>query len=319
MKRSFSVLLVATFLVTPAWAQGGFGRSGMGGLMNPRYAPDAPKLPGVELQGPLDTALARAMLNLSPEQAARYAQVYDSFMVATQPQRDSATAALEQMNERLDAGDRAAALFYVEQVQDWGKYLKDRQDKWENDLRRFLNGDQVKAYKKWREGEDDAAQRRRRETQRRWDEASFRGEFGGAGGGRSSTPEIKTALPSPATVPAPALGSQAVRVGRTVYITGQLAVDSAGALVGSDLRTQAARAFANLAAVLQAAGVTARDVTALTISVVNYRADDLDILRDAGAAFLGSNPPIATVLGVQALARDGALISVGAIASGGRP
>lgn len=320
MKRSFCyALLVATLCVTPMWAQGGFGRSGMGGMMGGgRYAPSAPKLPGVELEGPLDTALAASMLNLSPDQATRYAQAYDSFMVATQPQRDSANAAIEKMNERLDAGDRAAAMFYVEQVQDLGKFLKDRQDKFENDLRRFLSGDQVKAYKKWREGEDEAAQRKRRENQLRWDEASYRGEFGGPGG-RAATPEIKTALPNPPGVGAPALGSQAVRVGRTVYIAGQLAVDSTGAMAGSDLRAQAARAFANLSSVLTAAGVTPRDVTALTIYVVNYRPDDLAIIREAGAAFFGSNAPIATVLGVQSLAREGALISVGATASGGRP
>jgi enamine deaminase RidA (YjgF/YER057c/UK114 family) len=320
MKGSFCyALLAATCLAAPAWAQGGgFGRGGMGGLMGAgRYVPSAPKLPGAELEGPLDTAMATSLLDLSPEQAARYAQAYDSFMVSTSPQRDSAKAAIQKMNERLDAGDRAAAMFYVEQVQDFGKFLKDRQEKFENDLRHFLNGDQVKAYKKWRAGEDDAAERQRRENQVRWEEASYRGSFGGPG--RSSSPEIKTALSSPPSVPAPALGAAAVRVGRMLYVTGQLAVDSAGTLVGSDLRTQAARAFANLATVLQAAGATPRDVTTLTIFVVNYRPEDLATIRDAGAAFFGPNPPIATALGVQSLGRDGALISVSATASGGRP
>ena len=317
MKR-FAFLAATLLFTSTALAQGGFGRGGMGGMMGGgRYAPSAPKLPGIELQGPLDTVMARTMLNLSDAQATRYAQAYDSFMVSTQSQRDSANAALDKMNERLDAGDRAAAMFYVEQVQDLGKVLKDRQDKFENDLRRFLNGDQVKAYKKWREGEDDAAERKRRENQLRWDEASYRGSLGGPT--RGSTPDIKTALPSAPAVATPALGSQAVRVGRTVYITGQLGVDSAGTLVGSDLRAQAARAFANLAAVLQAAGATPRDVTALTIYVVNYRPDDLATIRDVGATFLGSNAPIATVLGVQSLGPDGALISVGATAFGGRP
>jgi enamine deaminase RidA (YjgF/YER057c/UK114 family) len=269
-------------------------------------------MPGVELTGPLDTALARVTLNLTTDQATRYAQAYDSFMVATRPQRDSAQAAILKMNERLDGGDRAAAMFYAERLQELGKYLKDRQDGFEGDLRRFLNGDQVKAYKKWREGEDQATERKRRADQLRWDEAGFRGEFGGPR--NSAAPEIKTALPSPSAVAAPALGSQAVRVGRTVYIAAQLGVDSTGALVGADLRAQAERAFANLAAVLQVAGASPRDVTALTIYVVNYRPADLETIRNAGAAFLGANAPIATVLGVQSLGRDGALISIGATA-----
>jgi len=266
-------------------------------------------MPGVELVGPLDTARARVMLNLTADQSTRYTQVYDSFMVATRPERDSANAAIAKMNEKLDGGDRAAAMFYAERVQDLGKSLRDRQDRFEGDLRRFLNGDQVKAYKQWREGEDQATDRKRREDQLRWDEAGFRGDFGGL---RSNPTEIKTALPTPPAVAAPALGSQAVRVGRALYLTGQLGVDSTGALVGSDLRSQAERAFANLSAVLQAAGATLRDVSALTIYVVNFRPADLETIRTAGAAYFGPNAPVATVLGVQSVGRDGALISIGA-------
>ncbi|HEY3222025.1 MAG TPA: RidA family protein [Gemmatimonadales bacterium] len=315
MKTSFAYLfLAATLLIVPpaAWAQGGYG--GRSGGMNPaRYGPPAPKLPGVELMGPLDTALARVMLNLTADQAARYSQAYDSFMVATRPQRDSANADIAKMNEKLDGGDRAAAMFYAERLQDLGKYLKDRQDRFEGDLRRFLNGDQVKAYKKWREGEDQAGDRKQRANQLRWDEAGFRGTFGGPGS--ASAPEIKTALPNPPAVAAPALGSQAVRIGRSLYVAGQLGVDSTGALAGSDLRAQAVRAFANLGIVLLEAGATPRDVTTLTIYVVNYRPADLETIRTAGAAYLGANAPIATVVGVQSLGRDGALISVGGTAT----
>ena len=311
MKRSCStVFLVATLLLLPSavMGQGGYGRGGS--LSQPtRYGPAAPKMPGVELVGPLDTARARVMLNLTADQSTRYTQVYDSFMVATRPDRDSANAAIAKMNEKLDGGDRAAAMFYAERVQDLGKSLRDRQDRFEGDLRRFLNGDQVKAYKQWREGEDQATDRKRREDQLRWDEAGFRGDFGGL---RSNPTEIKTALPTPPAVAAPALGSQAVRVGRALYVTGQLGVDSTGALVGSDLRSQAERAFANLSAVLQAAGATLRDVSALTIYVVNFRPADLETIRTAGAAYFGPNAPVATVLGVQSVGRDGALISIGA-------
>jgi enamine deaminase RidA (YjgF/YER057c/UK114 family) len=314
MKLSLSnVFLAATLLLAPhdAWGQG-YGRGSTG---QTRYGPSAPRLPGVELVGPLDTALARATLALTPDQAKRYAQVYDSFMVATRPQRDSAQDAITKMNERLDGGDRAAAMLYVEQLQDLGKYLRDRQDRFESDLRRILTGDQVKAYKKWREGEDQAAERKRRQDEVRWEEASFRGQFGPGG---PVTPEIKTALPTPAGVADPALGSQAVRVGRNLYIAGQLGVDSAGALAGSDLRTQAERAFANLGTVLQAASASRRDVTSLTIYVVNYRPADLETIRGAGGAFFGANAPVVTVLGVQSLSRDGALIAIGATAMSAR-
>jgi 2-iminobutanoate/2-iminopropanoate deaminase len=311
MKYSSSfTFLAATMLLVPAAAFGqGYGR---GMSQGGRYGPPAPKLPGVELVGPLDTAVARELLKLSPDQSTRYKQSYDSFMVATRPQRDSANVAIAKMNERLDDGDRAAAMFYAQHVQDLGKNLKDRQDRFEGDLRRFLNGDQMKAYKKWRDDQDEVTEKKRRENQLRWDEAGFRGEFASPGAG---TPEIKTALATPPGVAAPALGSSSVRVGRVVYATGQLGVDSTGALVGTDLRAQAERAFTNLRAVLQSAGASMRDVTTLTIYVVNYRPADLETIRTAGAAYFTANAPIATVVGVQSVGREGALISIGATAS----
>src|SRR5437899_10353202 len=99
MKRSCSsVFLVATSLLLPSalMGQGGYGRGGS--LSQPtRYGPPAPKMPGVEFVGPLDTARARVMLNLTAHQSTRYSQVYDSFMVATRPARDSAHAAIANM------------------------------------------------------------------------------------------------------------------------------------------------------------------------------------------------------------------------------
>jgi enamine deaminase RidA (YjgF/YER057c/UK114 family) len=281
----------------------------MGGEQGGRQAPETPRLPGIELDGPPDSATARAVLTLSDPQASQYAQAYDSFMVATKPQRDSAHAATEKMNDRLDSGDRAAAMFYVERLQDLGKYLKDRQDKFEDNLRHFLTGDEVKSYRRWKEDQQRAAEEKSREAALRWRQAAF-------GGGRmAAIPEQKTFVASPPGVARPDLGSQAVRVGRTVYVSSQLAVDSAGALVApGDLGAQAGRAFANLAAVLRAAGAAPQDVVALTIYVVDYRAAQLAMIRDAGTGYFGANPPITTVLGVQSLSREGALIAVAATA-----
>src|SRR5258705_3311049 len=174
MRQSSRYLFLAAtllLLLYRAWGQGGY----RGGTQSGRYGPPAPKLPGVELVGPLDTALARSTLTLTPDQATRYRQAYDSFMVATRPQRDSANAAIAKMNERLDDGDRAAAMLYVEQLQDLGKNLKDRQDRFEGDLRRFLNGDQIKADKKWRGDQDQAPARKSPANQRRSDETGLPG------------------------------------------------------------------------------------------------------------------------------------------------
>src|SRR5712691_1615486 len=142
MRRALVTATLLTVTISPrTWGQwGGFGGRGgrMGGDPMGREVAAAPRLPGPELDGPPDSGLATGLLDLKPEQAARYAQAYDSFMTATRPQRDSARAATEKMNDRLGSGDRAAALFYAERLQDLGKYLKDRQDKFEDSLRHFL-------------------------------------------------------------------------------------------------------------------------------------------------------------------------------------
>ncbi len=70
MIRSIRYMFLAAtlvFLPCVASGQGGYGR---GGVTQGRYAPSAPKLPGVELAGPLDSATARVLLGLTDQEAA---------------------------------------------------------------------------------------------------------------------------------------------------------------------------------------------------------------------------------------------------------
>ncbi|MBI4501403.1 MAG: RidA family protein [Gemmatimonadetes bacterium] len=131
--------------------------------------------------------------------------------------------------------------------------------------------------------------------------------------------EEKTEIAAP--VGSPAGSSPAVRVGRMIYTAGQVALDAEGSIVGEgDLHAQTVKAFANLAAVLQAARARPSDVVRLTIYVVNYKPQDLAMIREAGAAFLPrSDAPALTVLGVQSLYREGLLISIEATALAGAP
>jgi len=300
------------------WGGGG-GRGRMGGGGGQQYVPPEPKMPGAELDGPADPSTAQQILNLTDDQAARYDQMYEDYRNATQAEHDSVDAARTKMFDRLDAGDRAAAEFYAQRIQDLGKLLKDEQDKFEKGLRKVLNGDQLKAYQHWKDDQDRQAEERNREEALRWRQATMAGFGRGAARGAplsSAIAESKT-YPRNTAVPAPDLGSQAVRVGRTIYASQQFAVDSFGTIVAeADLESQAKRAFTNLAEVLRTAGAWPQDVVSLTIYVVDYRPRDLDIIRDAGAAFFGPNPPVATVVGVESLGREGALISVGATAVG---
>src|SRR5437867_11148773 len=86
---------------------------------------------------------------------------------------------------------------------------------------------------------------------------------------------VSTRYINPGTLAALPGFTHAVRVGATLYVSGEVALDSTGQLVGpGDLRAQARQAFANLAFVLKIAGATPADVARLTIYVVNYSPRD---------------------------------------------
>jgi len=104
--------------------------------------------------------------------------------------------------------------------------------------------------------------------------------------------------------------------GKVVFIAGQVAFDADGQLVGKgDLRAQAQKAFENLFAALKAASATPADIVKLNTYIVNYKPEDYQAVRELRAQLLPrDNPPAATLVGVQALAMEGLLIEIEAIA-----
>lgn len=134
---------------------------------------------------------------------------------------------------------------------------------------------------------------------------------------RSGPDPVNTRYINPGTLAAIPGFTHAVKIGSTVYVSGEAALDSTGRLVGpGDLRAQAVQTFANLATVLRIAGVATEDVAKLTIYVVNAKPGDLDVIRAAAPEFFPQrNPPAGTVVGVQTLPREGLLIAVDAIAA----
>jgi enamine deaminase RidA (YjgF/YER057c/UK114 family) len=127
---------------------------------------------------------------------------------------------------------------------------------------------------------------------------------------------VSTRYINPGTLAALPGFTHAVRIGPTLYVSGEVALDSTGRLVGpGDLSAQAAQAFANLATVLRIGGATLADVAKLTIYVVNYSPKDLEVIRQAAPDFFPQrNPPAGIVIGVQALPQEGLLIAVDATA-----
>src|SRR2546427_1701297 len=76
--------------------------------------------------------------------------------------------------------------------------------------------------------------------------------------------------------------THAVRIGPTLYVSGEVALDSTGRLVGpGDVRAQAAQAFANLATVLRIGGATPAGGAQPTDFVVDYLPKELEALPQA--------------------------------------
>jgi enamine deaminase RidA (YjgF/YER057c/UK114 family) len=103
---------------------------------------------------------------------------------------------------------------------------------------------------------------------------------------------------------------------RTVYVSGQVAVDAQGALVGEgDLRAQTEQVFANLQTALAAAQASFADVVKLTTFVVNLTPEALATVREVRKRYLDAERlPTSTLVGVTVLANPAWLIEIEAIA-----
>jgi enamine deaminase RidA (YjgF/YER057c/UK114 family) len=102
---------------------------------------------------------------------------------------------------------------------------------------------------------------------------------------------------------------------RLVFVSGQVATDADGNLIGpGDLSAQARQAFANVGRALAAVGATPANVAKLGIYVVGHRPEYLAAISEARTAVFGDHKPADTVIGVETLAEGGRLIEVEAYA-----
>ncbi len=111
--------------------------------------------------------------------------------------------------------------------------------------------------------------------------------------------------------------SSGVKVGFTVWVAGQVAVDSAGAIVGGgDVTAQLRQALANVVAVVRAGRGVPGDVVRLTVyHVAESDSAVADGLRAAAADwFAPGEYPAVTLVAVQRLPMPGLLVAVDAVA-----
>ena len=105
--------------------------------------------------------------------------------------------------------------------------------------------------------------------------------------------------------------SQAVRSGRTVYLSGQIPLDPAtGEMVAGDITAQARRVFDNLRAVCAAAGGSLADIVRMGIYVTDLA--DFAAVNAVMAEYCKEPYPARSTIQVAALPR-GARVEVDAI------
>jgi 2-iminobutanoate/2-iminopropanoate deaminase len=107
--------------------------------------------------------------------------------------------------------------------------------------------------------------------------------------------------------------TDAVQAGGLLFLSGAIAVDGDGELVGGDdVLAQARQVFANLAAVLAAAGAGFADVVKVTVYLTDV--DDRPAVNGLRKELFGAARPASTLVEVSRLAVPGARIEVDAVA-----
>jgi len=101
--------------------------------------------------------------------------------------------------------------------------------------------------------------------------------------------------------------------GKTVYISGQIALDKEGKVVGAgDIGEQTEQVFKNLKTALAAAGATFKDVVKMNTYMTDV--SQIQAVRDVRGRYFGDVAPASTLVQVVHLARPEFLIEIEVIA-----
>jgi reactive intermediate/imine deaminase len=100
---------------------------------------------------------------------------------------------------------------------------------------------------------------------------------------------------------------------RTIYISGQIAFDKDGKVVGAgDMKAQAEQVFKNLQAALAAAGATFSDVVKMNSYITDM--SKVQAVRDVRAKYFADTTPASTFVQVAGLVRPELLLEIEVIA-----
>ena len=106
--------------------------------------------------------------------------------------------------------------------------------------------------------------------------------------------------------------SQAVKIGNTIYASGQIPLDPAtGNLIAGDFGAHVRRVFENLRAVLRSAGAELRHVTKATVYLTDL--GNFQAMNSIYAEYFGDHKPARSTVGVAQLPK-GATVEIDLIA-----
>jgi len=120
----------------------------------------------------------------------------------------------------------------------------------------------------------------------------------------------KTIIATPHAPAAIGTYSQAVRVGETVYLSGQIGLDPATMQMVDGIDAQIVRVFENLKAVAEAAGGTLADVVKLNVFLTDL--GNFAKVNETMARYFSEPFPARAAVGVKELPR-GALVEADAV------
>ncbi|MFQ5880319.1 MAG: RidA family protein [Dehalococcoidia bacterium] len=119
---------------------------------------------------------------------------------------------------------------------------------------------------------------------------------------------------NPAAVHKPTGYSHAVRKGNTLYLAGQVPLDSQGRLVGpGDIQAQTEQVIANIKAVVEAAGGGLDDIVKMTVFTTNmaYR----PVIAEVRSRYFGADSlPASTLVMIPSLAQPEFLVEIETVA-----
>ena len=121
------------------------------------------------------------------------------------------------------------------------------------------------------------------------------------------------AIDVPALCPPPEPYSYAIRAGDTLYLAGQVSLDTEGNVVGETIEDQARQVWQNIRDVLEAAGSSIADIVKVTYIMQDVReiAAEIPIRKEV---FAGRPYPAVTAMQAAALGLPGLKMEVDVIA-----